>query len=366
MKTLHQHILGALAFLMLLLTVSSCTEDSPVSDLSHQQPDPVAPVIDWTAFPLGADVSWLTQLEYEGKRFYDSDGVNKECMALLRDDCGVNAIRLRVWVNPADGYCNLGDVVLKAYRATHLGLRVMIDFHFSDTWADPGSQTTPKAWEEYDIEEMKAAVARHVTEVLAKLKELDITPGWVQIGNETNNGMLWPLAKISETDGAKNFATLVATGYDAVKAVDASIKVIVHIAADNKQSRYNYVFGALRDNGAAGKYDLIGISLYPDNPSVTSKSVDEYMSEAYTNIQYGKTTFGKDVMICEFGMNWESAAKCNEVITDILNKQKAGAPIAGIFYWEPECPPGYNGGYSYGAFNEKGQPTKALKAYCKY
>lgn len=366
MKTLYKSILGVLTLMMLLFTFSSCSEDSPKSDLSHQQPDPVAPVIDRTAFPLGADVSWLTQLENEGKTFSGADGVQKECMTLLRDTCGVNSIRLRVWVNPAEGYCNLGDVVLKAYRATQLGMRVMIDFHFSDDWADPSKQTTPKAWEEYDIDQMKEAVTKHVTEVLGKLKELNITPEWVQIGNEVNNGMLWPLAKVSNTGGPQNFAALVTAGYDAVKAIDASIKVIVHIAADNKKSRYDYIFGSLKNNGAAEKYDLIGISLYPDNPSVTSLSIEEYMNEAYTNIQYGKNTYGKDVMICEFGMNYEAAAKCNEVITDILNKQKAGAPIAGIFYWEPECPPGYNGGYSYGAFNAKGQPTEALKAYCKY
>ncbi len=366
MKTIYKNIIGVLAVMLLLSPLSSCTEDSPKSDLSHQKPDPVAPVIDTTAFPLGADVSWLTQLETEGVNFSGADGVSKECMALLHDTCGVNSVRLRVWVNPEEGYCNLGDVVLKAYRATKLGMRVMVDFHFSDTWADPSHQTTPSAWEDYDINQMKDAVAEHVTEVLTKLKEIGVNPAWVQIGNEVNDGMLWPLAKVSNTDGGANFAALVAAGYDAVKAVDENIKVIVHIAADNKQARYNYIFGTLKNNGAADKYDLIGISLYPDNPSVTSLSIDEYMSQAYTNIQYGKETFGKDVMICEFGMNYESATKCNEVITDILNKQKDGAPISGIFYWEPECPPGYNGGYVYGAFNAKNQPTEALKAYLNY
>lgn len=96
-------------------------------------------------FARGADVSWITQMESEGRKFY-TPGDNRqemECMQLLRDHCGVNSIRLRVWVNPKDGWNNIDDVVLKARRAENLGLRTMIDFHFSDTWADPGHQEMP-------------------------------------------------------------------------------------------------------------------------------------------------------------------------------------------------------------------------------
>jgi len=95
--------------------------------------------------------------------------------------------------NPASGWNNADDVLVKARRAAALGLRVMIDFHFSDSWADPGQQTVPAAWAGYDLPQMKTAVAAHVTSVLTKLKSFGITPEWVQVGNETRTGMLWPL-----------------------------------------------------------------------------------------------------------------------------------------------------------------------------
>ncbi len=144
-----------------------CTQDSPITNPTVVT---VEFGVDRTSFAKGADVSWLTQLEQEGEVFYNSNGETTECMQLLRDECGVNAIRLRVWVNPENGWNSIDDVVVKARRANELGLRLMIDFHFSDTWADPGNQETPAAWENYDLAQLKDAVAAHVTEMLSKLK----------------------------------------------------------------------------------------------------------------------------------------------------------------------------------------------------
>ncbi len=97
-------------------------------------------------------------------------------MELLRDDCGVNSIRLRVWVNPESKWNSIEDVVVKAKRAEGLGLRTMIDFHFSDTWADPGHQDMPKAWKDLPFDELCKAVANHVDETLKALKEAGVTP----------------------------------------------------------------------------------------------------------------------------------------------------------------------------------------------
>ena len=105
-------------------------------------------------FAKGADVSWITQMESEGYKFSNADGKEMECMQLLRDHCGVNSIRLRVWVNPVEGWNNIQDVLVKARRADRLGMRLMIDFHFSDTWADPGHQLPPAAWAGYDIQQL--------------------------------------------------------------------------------------------------------------------------------------------------------------------------------------------------------------------
>ena len=125
------------AFALAATMLCSCSEDGPVTNPRQEDTSNIVKEI---GFARGADVSWLTQMESEGRKFYTpgDDRQEMECMQLLRDYCGVNSIRLRVWVNPKDGWNNIDDVVLKARRAENLGLRTMIDFHFSDTWADPG------------------------------------------------------------------------------------------------------------------------------------------------------------------------------------------------------------------------------------
>lgn len=127
-----------------------------------------------SGFAKGADVSWLTEMEGDGVNFYSASGKKQECLSLLRD-LGVNSIRLRVWVNPDGGWCNKNDVVAKAWRAQQLGFRLMIDFHYSDTWADPAHQTVPAAWQGYTFEKMKQAVSSHTTEVLKALKDRGVS-----------------------------------------------------------------------------------------------------------------------------------------------------------------------------------------------
>ena len=191
--------IAAVAACVALASLSSCTQDSPITQGGTKEE--LQP-IDRTAFAKGADVSWLSQLEAEGYTFSNAAGVQKECMQLLKEDCGVNAIRLRVWVNPEKGWNNIDDVVYKARRANALGLRLMIDFHFSDTWADPGNQITPAAWADYDLDQLKEAVADHVNEMLSKLKKLNITScaicddnlyGTMEFINKMNKNDIWLL-----------------------------------------------------------------------------------------------------------------------------------------------------------------------------
>ena len=348
--------------LSLLLALTACSDaDDPKTDLSNVTPEtPV--VIDRTTFPKGADVSWLTQMEAEGMKFYNQSGTEKELMTLLKDDCGVNSIRLRVWVNPADGWSNMDDVLVKARRANALGLRLMIDFHFSDTWADPSNQIIPAAWKDYTFDQLKAAVAAHVTTMMNKLKAYNIEPEWVQIGNETRNGMMYQTEKGGDivtyggyyNNGAQ-FATLVNAGYDAVKAIFPDSKVIVHIDGGNQWSLYSRIYGNLKTNG--GKYDIIGISLYPENDSWS-----DYIAAAVSNIQQAYSTYGKDVMVVEFGMDYDQADACKSAITKLMTDGTATSHLAGIFYWEPEAPNGYNGGYKKGCF-DGGKPTTALDVF---
>ena len=205
-----------------------------------------------SGFAKGADVSWITEMEQNGKKFYNANGKATECMALLRD-LGMNSIRLRVWVNPEGGWCGKDDVIAKAWRAQQLGFRLMIDFHYSDTWADPGNQKVPAAWQGYTAEQMKQAVADHTKDVLKALKDRGVTNvEWVQVGNETRDGMLFNSDEAvtgQVSKNAANFAAYVNAGYDAVKAVYPQAKVIVHVDEGNNLGRYTWLFGELKKKG---------------------------------------------------------------------------------------------------------------------
>lgn len=345
MKRTHLYILSIMAA---MLSLSSCTEDSPVTNPRQEEIVPM----DRGAFAKGADVSWLTQLESESESFTNANGIATDCFELLKDDCGVNSIRLRVWVNPSSGWNNTDDVLVKARRAAALGLRLMIDFHFSDTWADPSSQTTPTAWAGYDLDQMKTAVANHVNTMLTKLQQFGIEPEWVQIGNETRTGMLWPLGKIGDN---ANYAELVNAGYDAVKAVYPECKVVIHLDSGDNLGLYTYVFNYLNTYG--GRYDVIGMSLYPE-----ADSWQTMVNACVSNINSLYQTYGKSVIVCEIGMDYQEAEACRDCISSLMEKGQATGHLDGIFYWEPEAPAGYNEGYNKGCF-DNGQPTVALDAF---
>lgn len=307
-------------------------------------------------FARGADVSWLTQMEAEGRKFY-TPGENRremECMQLLRDYCGVNSIRLRVWVNPKDGWNSIDDVVVKAVRAKKLGLRTMIDFHFSDTWADPGHQVMPEAWKGLSFKNQCAALADHVTATLNALKKADVTPEWVQIGNETTPGMMLPVGSV---DNPVQLTALNNAGYDAVKSVCPDAKVIVHLDSGNNQWIYDRMFDILRNNG--GKYDMIGMSLYPYWAEQNGETGGwlKVANDCIANIHHLKQKYGKPIMICEIGTPYDQADTCYQLIAKMMKTD-----VEGIFYWEPQAPNGYNDGYNLGCFDNDA-PTIALDAF---
>lgn len=309
-----------------------------------------------SGFARGADVSWITQMESEGLKFY-TPGDNRremECMQLLRDYCGVNSIRLRVWVNPKDRWNSIEDVVVKAKRAEALGLRTMIDFHFSDTWADPGHQVMPEAWNGLSFDALTDAVGNHVTETLEALKQAGVTPEWVQIGNETTPGMMLPIGSV---DNPEQLTQLNNAGYDAVKAVFPEALVIVHLDSGNDRSIYDRMFDILENNG--GRYDMIGMSLYPywAEQNGENGGWEKVADDCIANINHLKQKYGKPVMICEIGMAYDQGELCKQLITKMMNTD-----VEGIFYWEPEAPNGYNGGYNLGCFDNDA-PTVALDAF---
>ena len=302
----------------------------------------------------GADISWLTEMEAAGRKFYNSAGVETECMALLRS-LGMNTVRLRVWVNPSPSWNNTADVIAKAVRAKNLGLRVMIDFHYSDTWADPGNQAKPAAWATQNFATLKTSLANHTTDVLTQLKNNGVTPEWVQVGNETNDGMLWPDSKASVN--MSNFAQLVNAGYDAVKAVLPAAKVVVHISNGYDNTLFRWIFDGLTANGA--KFDVIGMSLYPSPANWSALN-----TQCLANMNDMVTRYSKEVMITEVGMSWDYPNECNAFIKDLITKIKSvqNNKGLGVLYWEPEA---YNNwkGYTLGAFDNSGKPTIALNAF---
>ena len=187
-----------------------------------------------TDFARGVDISWCTELEADGMKFYNLNGEETEIFLLMKQ-IGLNAIRLRIWVNPENGYgpwSDKADVLVKARRAQEQGLDLMIDFHYSDYFADPGKQTKPAAWDGLSFSEVKQAVAHHTTDILQALKDEGIEPKWVQVGNETTSGMVWPDGRIDwnlpENQRWLNYVALSNAGYDAVKQVLPDSYVIVH------------------------------------------------------------------------------------------------------------------------------------------
>lgn len=321
-------------------------------------PPPPPPPVTFP-FAKGADISWLTQMESQGINFYDSAGTNQDCMVILKN-IGMNAIRLRAWVNPSNGWSNTQDVIAKAIRAKNLGMKIMIDFHYSDVWADPGHQTKPAVWANENFAALQSSVYNYTVIVLDSLKANGVTPAWVQVGNETDNGMLWPDGQA--TVNMSNFASLINSGYNAVKAVDTSMKVIVHISSGYNNNLFRWMFDGLTSNGT--KFDIIGMSLYPSYSPGGTASWSSVNTQCLANMNDMVSRYNKPVMIAEVGMPFSDPATSQSFLTDIISKTKsiAGGMGLGVFYWEPES---YNNwqGYTLGAFDNSGKPTDALSAF---
>ena len=341
-----------------LLTLSSCSKNSqsPI----NKNPDTLSQKITppgTRVFAKGADIGWLSQLEASGYKFYDSTGTARDCIALLKS-LGVNSIRLRVWVNPSLGYCNKADVLAMAIRANNLGMKIMIDFHYSDTWADPGHQTKPASWVGLSFSDLGKAVYNHTYDVISTLEAHGVKPAWVQTGNEINNGLLWPDGQITGAGagGAANYAALINNGYNAVKAVDTSIKTILHISNGFDNALFRYNLDSLKNHG--GKWDITGMSSYPSVSGWLPNNIS-----VLANMQDMISRYGKPVMVSETGMDETQASTSEQMLVDIMTKTASlGNNGLGVFYWEPEAYGGWQG-YTLVAFDPTGKPTVAMKAF---
>lgn len=358
---------GLRLFLLLLLAFSGLESRAQVKD-----------------FVTGADLGWLTESESRGHKVYNSAGEAMEGTALMKS-FGMEAVRIRVWVDPIKhgNWCSKEDALNKALRAKALGMDVMIDFHYSDWWADPKKQNIPAAWSGHSYEEMKEDVRAHTIEVLEFLKAFGVEPRWVQVGNETTHGFLWSVKSDPATgwpapDGEGNiiitedmaraetnpehYAGLFQAGYEAVKQVCPEATVIVHLDDGFDRNLYDWNLGILRDHGA--KFDMVGMSLYPYWALEENKrdSAEATITECMENIKHVAKEFGCDVMLVEVGMDALNPEEGYRQLSRIIREAKENTEgyCRGIFYWEPECKPSQ---YRLGAFSEDGHPTKIMQAF---
>jgi len=332
---------------VILCSCSSKKEGNPTPGPTYTPPH-VA-----TTFAKGADISWVTQMESSGVKFYDKSGNQIELFALMKS-LGMNSIRLRAWVNPTDGWCNTADVVAKALRAKAAGMKILIDFHYSDSWADPGKQPKPAAWAALDFPTLVTTLHDYTVSVMNTLKTNGVTPDWVQVGNEVSDGMLWEDGRASTH--MANFAALVEAGYQAVKSVSSTTKVIVHLPNGFDNSLYEYLFDGLKNNGA--HWDIIGMSLYPSTTNYTTLD-----TQCLANINDMVSRYGTPAMVVEVGMNASDPTDSRAFLTDLITKINgvSNGNGLGVFYWEPEA---YNWqSYTLGAFDNTGKPTIALDAF---
>ena len=314
---------------------------------------------DKNTFWLGADISGTTQLESNGEKLYNTKGEIKENTALMKE-LGLNAVRLRVWVNPRGGWSGAEDVLEMAKRAKYYDMAVMIDFHYSDWWADPGKQHIPAAWQYMSYDEMKNALAEHTEDVLSLLKKNNIDVKWVQVGNETTNGFLWPMGRAS--DNMEKYAGFTEVGYQAVKKVYPNAQVIIHIDGGCDQKRYDFIFDGLKKFGA--HYDMIGLSVYPYWDVVAKLESDWKGSvrDFTANIKHLYEKYGKETMVVETGAESKHPKEGYIIMKAVINaaKNDCGGHCHGVFYWAPEL----EGQYPLGAFDNH-RPTEIMKAFAK-
>ena len=198
-------------------------------------------------FIRGADLSFLPLIESEGT-LYKNNGVNENALTTLKI-AGCNTVRIRLWKDPSDTHSGLAEVKALALRAKQAGMKVWLSVHYSDTWADPANQTKPTAWQNLSFANLKIAVANYTASIIT-----EIQPDIFQIGNETNDGMLWPEGKLSTNEN--QYLQLLQAVSTTIRNQSPSTKIMLHFAGTTGSDWY---FNKV----AAIDYDYIGLSYYP-------------------------------------------------------------------------------------------------------
>lgn len=270
----------------------------------------------------GADVSHLSKNEDHGAVYRDASGRRVDPLRLLHAN-GVNYARLKVWVDPADGYNAKPDVLRKALRAKASGMKLLIDFHYSDAWADPGKQNKPAAWAALPFDRLAQAVYDHTFDVLSALRAQGTPADLVQVGNEINGGMLW---SEGSTDNWGQLAGLLNSGYDAVKAVNSSTPVALHLAKGGDLAGTRWWFDSAVSNGV--KFDAIGLSYYGYWHGT--------LADFQTTLDDAASRYGKPVFVAETAYPFRlDSDDAHENIIDLPGELVSGYPAtaAGQLAW---------------------------------
>jgi arabinogalactan endo-1,4-beta-galactosidase len=290
----------------------------------------------------GADVSTLQRAIDLGAKYYTAAGVAADPLDILKT-AGVNYVRLRVWNNPASGYNNAAKVLTYARTVKAKGFKLLIDFHYSDTWADPGVQTKPAAWASHNITTLQTDVYNYTYSLCNSLKAQGTTPDSVQIGNEINVGMLWNDGKVI-SNNFTNLSLLLKAGYNATKACNSGTQVIIHTADADSDANARWFYDGIRAKGVV--WDITGLSYYC-NWHGTMANMTSVVSDV-------RTRYGHPVILAETAAPFTTAnadstgnsintacsgyaatwAGQGAAFTAVQNAAKAGGAI-GVFYWEP-------------------------------
>lgn len=254
---------------------------------------------DYSDFIRGADVSMLKDIEDLGGEFYDN-GVKKDALEIMKNH-GANYVRLRLWVDPYDsegnsyggGSNDFNTTLYLAKRAQEKGMKVLIDFHLSDYWADPGTQSKPKAWENLSYDELKTTLYNYMKNTLNDFKNQGVVPDMVQVGNETSSGILWDEGKIG--GDYTDFTQLAELLNQAISGVRASVgnqtKIVLHLDNGGNNSLYRWWFDGVTGCGFDLDFDIIGLTYYPMWHGT--------MDDLQYNLNDISARYNKDVMIVE-------------------------------------------------------------------
>lgn len=339
-------------------TMISCS--LPFTALAAVQVNPIENLS--TDFIKGADVSIMPELERNGTKFYDN-GIEQDGLTILKNH-GVNWIRVRIWNNPyvvgpegvGGGNTDEAKAIEMAKRAKALGMKVLVDFHYSDFWVDPGQQKKPDAWKNDSGDKLVDDVYAYTAKVMQDFNAQGVTPDMVQVGNELNNGMLWPEAQLTEDNpnGYKFLAKLLNAGLQAVhdNDKDNKVKTMIHLAGVDV-NLYHTFFDNLIVKNKVNDFDIIGMSFYPfwhgtmDDLKNTMNDVSAKYNKDVIAVEtaFGYTLEDTDFEKNNFGTNEEKVGGYKATVqgqaTGLRDVMATVASVndnrgLGIFYWAPD------------------------------